>query len=248
MGLLARDFDNMAERLQRLADARQELIRNVSHELRTPLTRIQVAVELARRKGSGADTELARIATETGKLDELIGQLMDLTRLDDPKIEMGRETFDLADLLDHVVAAAEIEAGAKGVAIDWSKPEPLPVEADAALLGSAIENVLRNAIRFSPGGGAVTVRLAPPETDAAGQMARIRIADHGPGVPDSELEAIFDPFHQVDRARSPDRGGKGLGLAIAAGVIRRHDGRIEASNREDGGLQVRILIPARAGD
>ena len=92
------------------------------------------------------------------------------------------------------------------------------------------------------------MRLAAPETDAAGQMARIRIADHGPGVPESELEAIFDPFHQVDRARSPDRGGKGLGLAIAAGVIRRHGGRIEASNREDGGLQVRILIPARAGD
>jgi two-component system sensor histidine kinase CpxA len=241
IGLLASEFDHMAERLQHLVESRQELFRNVSHELRTPLTRIQVAAELARRKAAGADEELDRIVSETGKLDRLIDQVMDLTRLDDPGFRLAFHALDLSELVGEIVAGADIEAGAKSIRLDWQDPGPCPARGDPDLLRSAVENVLRNAIGFSPSGQAIVLRLARGEPDAG--QAEILIADRGPGVPPDQLEHIFDAFHQVDRARSPDRIGKGIGLAIAAGVVRRHGGRIRAANGPDGGLQVRIELP-----
>ena len=246
IGLLSREFNHMAARLQHSVESRQELFRNVSHELRTPLTRIQVAAELARRKAAmaGADAELDRIVTETGKLAQLIGQLMDVTRLDDPGFRPVFQPLDLADLLAEIVAGAEIEAGARDVRLDWHHPGARMTRGDPDLLRSAFENVLRNAIGFSAAGQSVRLRLNRGEPDSG--WAEILVADEGPGVPPAEIDNIFEPFHQVDRARSPDRGGKGIGLAIAAGVVRRHGGQISAANRPTGGLEVRIQLPVAA--
>jgi two-component system sensor histidine kinase CpxA len=244
IGALAREFDHMAERLQHLVESRQELFRNVSHELRTPLTRIQVAAELARRKRVGAGAELDRIVTETEALDQLIDQVMDLTRLDDPGLRLASRPYDLSDLVAEIVAGAEIEAGARNIRLDWRQPGPCPGRGDPVLLRSAIENVLRNAIGFSKAGQAISLRLRRGEQDD--EHAELLVADQGPGVPPDEVAHIFDPFYQVDRARSPDQRGKGIGLAIAAGVVHRHGGDIKAINRPEGGLEVRIRLPLEA--
>lgn len=238
IGDLGRDFDTMAGRLQELLASRQRLLRDISHELRSPLARIRVALELARRKGSGDGDELARIEHEAERLDGLIGQVLQLSRLDDGGPPARLRPVDLTSLLDALADDARMEAQAAGRSVLREPAAPLEVQADATLLRSALENVLRNAIRYTAADTAVEITQA-----RRGAMAVVSVRDHGPGVPEAELRRIFEPFHRVADARERDSGGEGIGLAITARVASLHRGTVTARNVEGGGLQVDFELP-----
>jgi two-component system sensor histidine kinase CpxA len=237
LGSLGRDFDHMATRLQALMASRQELLRNVSHELRTPLTRIRMAVELA-RDNEGDDTkELERVILETEKLDQLIGQVLALARVDHGAPAPSHHPLDLSALVDSLVEEAEMEADAAGVTLTPRIAPGISIEGDASLLAAAIENVIRNALRYTPDGAAVEIALEP-----AAPGAVLRVRDRGPGVPEGDLARIFEPFHQVASARSPEERGYGLGLAVTAGAARLHGGSVAARNHPEGGLEVTLTL------
>jgi two-component system sensor histidine kinase CpxA len=236
LALLAVDFDAMAERLRNLLESQQQLLRDVSHELRSPLARLQIALGLARRPHANLEQEFDRIEQETQRLDELIGEILSLSRLDDPARELPSETVNLEDLLETLVDNARVEAEPHWVRVDLEVTADLGVEGDRELLFRALENIVRNAVRFSPKGG--TVRL---HGWASGDEVLIEITDQGPGVPTELLERIFEPFFRVGKARDRDSGGYGIGLAITARVIKLHGGQVRAYN--DGGLRVEVRLP-----
>lgn len=239
IGQLARDFDTMAGRLEHQVDAQKQLLRDVSHELRSPLARLGVALELARaRAGDGAGGHLDRVELEAGRLDDLIGRLLALVRLEAGEHGGDAGPLDLAALVRAVAADADFEARAGGRSVTVEAPETLPYNGVAELLRSALENVVRNAVRFTREGTAVEVRVG-----SDGQAVAVTVADRGPGVPDDALESIFEPFSRVEDARERGAGGAGLGLAIAAHAVRLHGGSVTARNRDGGGLVVEIRVP-----
>lgn len=240
LAALARDFDAMAAKLGRLLDAQRQLLRDVSHELRSPLARLQIAAALARRKGgSTVEAEVERIETETARLDELVGQLLTLMRLETNGAEVPVTPLDLSTLLAGVARDAEFEATARGVTVETDIGAGLRVQGSGDLLRSAVENVVRNALRHTPCGS--RVRLAAAR---AGDAIRVRVRDQGPGVPAALLERIFEPFVRADEAREQSAGGTGLGLAIARRAAVAHGGDIAARNLADGGFEVELRLPA----
>jgi two-component system sensor histidine kinase CpxA len=240
LALLAVDFDAMAERLRGLLDSQQQLLRDVSHELRSPLARLQIALGLARRPGANLEQEFDRIEQETQRLDELIGEILSLSRLDDPSRELVAESVDLEELLDTVAENARLEAEPHWVRVDLKVTPGLAVDGDRELLYRAIENIVRNALRFSPNGASIEISGV-----RGGQQVVISVTDHGPGVPAELLERIFEPFFRVAKARDRDSGGHGIGLAITARVVSLHGGSVRASNIAGGGLRIEIRIPLR---
>jgi two-component system OmpR family sensor kinase len=240
---LARDFDAMAERLQALVGARDRLLHDVSHELRSPLARLNMAVGLARQKPERVEETLTRIENETGRLDVLVGELLTLSRVEsgDPRLE---GYFEIEGLVRTVVADARFEADASGVQVtsnvDAAPAEgPRPtVKGDAELMRRAIENIVRNALRFSARGQSVDVGL---EADAKARHHILRVSDEGPGVPPEGLATMFEPFVRLHGAASG--AGYGLGLAIARRTILVHGGFIEARNRPGRGLVVTVRLP-----
>ena len=237
---LARDFDDMAGKIQGLVDSQQRLLRDISHELRSPLARLGVALELARQENDPArrSRALARIERESERMNDMIGQLLSLTRLDSADVEVQSEQFDLAELLRRLVQDADFEAGARRCEIACSASGQVLFRGSRELLARAFENVIRNALHYTPEGGRVSVDLRAAESSAV-----VRIADQGPGVPDAALEKLFDPFFRVADARDRQSGGTGIGLAIAERAVRLHGGTIRARNREHGGLLVEIVLP-----
>jgi two-component system sensor histidine kinase CpxA len=245
LGLLAADLDAMAQRLRQLLEAKQQLLRDVSHELRSPLTRLQLAVSLARREHSSADRYLARIACEADRLEQLIARTLKLVRLERlANAPVEQLSVDIGELLHNIASDVAIEADARGCLVNVQAPEGLLVCGDTELLRSAFENVIRNAVRFSPEGGVVVVsarRVAPREL---GETIEIAVHDSGPGVPEKELGLIFEPFYRVDAARAHQgAAGEGLGLAIAARALAVHGGAISAHNMSGGGLAVVVTLP-----
>ena len=238
LGALAVDFDAMAVRLRTLLDSQQQLLRDVSHELRSPLARLQIALGIARRPGADLLQGFDRIEQEAQRLDELIGEILSLCRLDDPARPMQIERVELYELLEPMVEDARIEGEPRQVRIDLQVESALSLEGDRELLHRALENILRNAVRFSPDAAIVTV-TATRDSEAV----RIVIRDRGPGVPADQLERIFEPFHRVGEARDRDSGGYGIGLAITSRVVKLHDGRVSAANADGGGLQVTVRLP-----
>lgn len=239
VGLLARDFDAMAGRLQALVDTREQLLRNIAHELRSPLARLRLGVELARRKDERQDLQLDRIERECERLDALVGSTLRLARLG--ALPSPTEMLDLAEVVDDVVQDARFEAGDRDITIGWRRPAPLRVAADRDSLASAIENVLRNALRFTPAGGAIQVRLLADAGEAS-----LEIEDSGPGAPEKELAYLFEPFYQSAANADASPGGAGLGLSIARAAVAAHKGRISARNVAPNGLSVRIELPRAA--
>ncbi|MEX2495887.1 MAG: ATP-binding protein [Woeseia sp.] len=242
LGMLARDFDTMAEKLERAAAQQTELSRNVSHELRSPLARLRVAMELAKRQ-AGDLQEFNRIDEEAERLDALIGQILTYSRLESgPRAQ--QIAVDLADLVQEVVENVNFECRAEGY-------EGVSVETDVAAsptiggypdaLTSAIENIVRNAVKHSPPHEKVMVRVA---VDSSG-CAMVEVSDRGPGVDESELPQLFKPFF---RTRSASRNGRndgtGLGLAIAERAVKLHRGTIVINNRRGGGLRVLVRLKA----
>ncbi|WP_410014113.1 ATP-binding protein [Sodalis sp. C49] len=234
---VAKDFDAMAERLQVLVSDREALLHDVSHELRSPLARLQLAIGLAHQNPNNVSASLDRIEHEAGRLDRMIGELLALTRAEHQG-SAGEDYFDLYGLVEAVVNDARYEAQVPGVeiALSAAQPEDYTVKGNAEMMRRAVENIVRNAVRFSTHGQRVSVTLSRVET-----QLDITVADQGPGVEESKLSSIFDPFVRVN---SPLNGkGYGLGLAIARKAVLAHGGQVEAFNGASGGLVIRIRIP-----
>ncbi|MDE2304985.1 MAG: HAMP domain-containing protein [Gammaproteobacteria bacterium] len=238
LAVLARDFDAMAEQLRATRAARRQLLRDISHELRSPLARMRVAIALARQSPADPARQIDRMEREIERLDGLIGQVLKLARLHPHAPVLEREAVDLDELLAEVVRDASFEAAAKRVSVRLQGAARRELAANRELLRSAIENVLRNAVRYSPDGADVDLRIES-EADAV----RIHVLDRGPGVPAAELQRIFEPFYRVAESRDRDSGGEGIGLAITAQVLRAHGGAAQASNRPGGGLDVLLELP-----
>ncbi len=239
IGQLATDFDAMAARLQAMQQANQRLLQDVSHELRSPLARLTVALEIARKKGaSTVESELDRIELESERLGALVNDVLGLLRESSETVPKVDEKFDLTILLNDLVDVVnyEVPEGKPGIA--WKPAEPFPYHGDRELLWRATENLLRNALRHTDPDKGVILRL-----DTGRKQVHLSVRDFGPGLPESELEKIFEPFYRVQESRDRGSGGHGLGLSIAANAVRRHGGRISARNADDGGLIVQITLP-----
>lgn len=243
VGQLGRDFNGMAERLESMVKAQQRLLGDISHELRSPLARLGVALGLARqRSGVEANGALDRIERESDNLNEMISQLLELTRLESGTDGRKRTAVDLASLVRDVAEDADYEARSvnRSVQVVWT--ERCTINGIEDLLRSAVENVVRNAVRFTPEGTAVEVALQR-QNGGGGNYAVISVRDHGNGVPEDSLEKIFHPFYRAEDARDRQSGGgTGLGLAITERAVRMHGGSVKAENAKDGGLSVEMRL------
>lgn len=236
LGLLARDFNAMADRLKAFVDTREQLLHNIAHELRSPLARLRLAAELARRKDERQDLQLDRIERECERLDSLVGNTLRLARLG--ALPVPTDTLDLAEVVSAVVEDARYEAGGRQIRIDWDEHPAVPLIGDRCSLASAIENVLRNALRFAPAHSTIRVRLL-----VSAREASLEIEDRGPGVAHDELESLFEPFYRTTSGARKPGSGAGLGLSIAQAAVAAHKGRMSARNLSPQGLSVRLELP-----
>ena len=240
IGTLGQDFDQMAAQIEALVSAQRELLGDVSHELRSPLARMIVALGLLKNaSGDEAAEYVNRISSEAERLDKMIGQLLTLTRIESGANLNRRETFDLTNLVQEVAADGDFEARAHHREVKVLKADACMMSGFPEMLRSAIENVVRNAVRYTAEGTSVEIsleRLTDTKADAV-----LTIRDHGPGVPNIMLANILLPFQRVPASSNSD--GAGLGLAIADRVVHMHSGNIRALNAAEGGLIVELVLP-----
>lgn len=240
---LGKDFDAMAAQIETLMNAHERLLRDIAHELRSPLTRLNVALEIT-RKHTGADARrfIDRIGQETNKLSLLITQLLTLSRLEnaDPAIQM--RPMALEAIIARIAQDAGFEGQARDCSVVFSCEDKCTLNADSNLIRSAIENVVRNALRFSPIGTQVEI-TQKVSRGKEGNWATICVQDLGPGVADDAIGSLFKPFFRADHPKDRSSGGAGLGLAIAHRAVTVHHGQIAAKNRKGGGLIVEIRLP-----
>ncbi|HEY0702966.1 MAG TPA: ATP-binding protein [Candidatus Acidoferrales bacterium] len=240
---LGRDFNHMAEQIESLMASQRRLITDISHELRSPLARLSVALGIARRSADRTpNAALDRIELECERLNELIGSLLHLSRLEAGTEMMDPEPFALDLLVREVALDADFEARSRNRSVDVTSADPCTATGKRELLRSAIENVIRNALRYTPDGTNVEVSLTHEHNSFAGE-AVIRVRDHGIGVPPQFLADIFTPFYRVGDSRERSSGGAGLGLSIADRAIRLHGGQVKAENDPQGGLVVIARLP-----
>jgi len=236
---LALDFDRMAERIQMLLQKQQELLGDISHELRSPLTRLNVSLELLRH---GEMDAVERMQNDLDRLDALIEQILTLTRL---QVREGQKMFtavNLRSIVEGVAEDAGFEGKKEGKSVVVAQADDCWLVGDPALLRSCIENVVRNAIRYTRPQTGVIMALTRVDWGSS-TYARLMVADHGNGVPPECLSRLFEPFYRVSESRDLGTGGFGLGLAIAQRVALLHGGRITARNRDCGGLEIEIQMP-----
>jgi two-component system sensor histidine kinase CpxA len=241
---LARDLDQMAERIDGLLGAQQRLLRDVSHELRSPLARLTIALELARQDAGDNRAEYHdRIAREADLLGQLIGEILTLTRLEG-EVSFAREAdaLNLSELVREVAEDADFEARPSRRRVEVVSGDAITLLGYTELLRRAVENVVRNAVRFAPSESAVEVRLERALVEGR-PVARLDVRDRGPGVPESYLKDIFQPFFRVSESRDRRSGGSGVGLAITERAVRLHGGSVMAKNADGGGLIVSIALP-----
>ena len=243
MAELMRDFDRMAERLENLVNAQSRLLTDISHELRSPLARLNVALELARqRSGPEARSALERIDRETSRLNELIQRLLTIARIESGDESIEKLPVSLEQVVSEITKDAAFEAQSRHCQVETAIVDECTVLGNPSLLHSAIENVVRNAIRYTLEGSSVQVRLEQGH-GPRGPEAVVRVTDSGPGVPEDALDKLFRPFYRIDDARGRQTGGVGLGLAITERAVRLHGGTVKAANRPSGGLVVEIRLP-----
>jgi len=234
---LAFEFDDMASRLQTLVQNRQQLLHNISHELRSPLARLSVALEIARKHDSSATHELNRIEKECNNLNELISKILALASLNNQENLFAFTHVNVNKLLMQIIDDAHYETQSKHSQVQLIADEEYRLSANQPTLSSAFENIIRNAIRYSPENSQITVTVQKNQQDL-----QITIVDGGPGISEPELANIFEPFFRVNNARTTI-GGYGLGLAIAKKAINMHRGKIVAENLEGGGLIIAVTLP-----
>jgi two-component system sensor histidine kinase CpxA len=239
IGDLIRDFNAMASKIEELISRQRQLISDVSHELRSPLARLNVALDLARER-KGGDPAFEHMQEDIQLLDEMIGRLLTIAKLDISAPQVPMMEVDLTELLSQIARNAEFESREPNGGIRLTTSGQCFVRGSAELLHSAIENVVRNAIRYTESGTRIEVRM---ECETGGAGVHLIVRDYGPGVPESELKNIFQPFYRVTSARDRQSGGTGLGLAIAERVVRIHGGTIRAENALPRGLKIEINLP-----
>jgi two-component system, OmpR family, sensor histidine kinase CpxA len=238
LGALVRDFNAMAARIEELVSGQRQLIYDISHELRSPLARLNVALDLARER-KGSEPAFDYMEQDLERLNEMIGRLLTVARLDSSAIPPTMSQVDLTELIAQIARSADLELRKSDGAVQLASPGQFFVHGNAELLHSAIENVVRNAIRYTGIGNPVEICVTTQKPSSA----LIVVRDHGPGVPESELANIFQPFYRIADDRNRESGGAGLGLAIAGRVIRIHGGSIFARNAQPHGLEVELLLP-----
>jgi signal transduction histidine kinase len=240
LGQLARDFDHMANRIESLVERNRWLLRDISHELRSPLARLQLALELGRDEAQpSVQPYFDRASREILRLDELITEMLALSRAEEGAAGMAPEPVDLAELARDRLAEAKMELDNRGLRASLEAPETAVVEGHPVLLGRALDNLISNAIKFSGAGGEIQIRVMP-----AGQSMQLSVEDRGPGVPEAELPQLFSPFYRGSNGLRAN--GQGLGLAIVERIVQVHGGRCLAANREGGGLSMTLQLPTVA--
>jgi two-component system sensor histidine kinase CpxA len=243
---LGRDFDLMAERIEALMTTQRQLLRDISHELRSPLARLNVALELARqRSGPEASGPLYRIECEAERLNDLIGRLLALTQLESGGEWIDRGPVSLKDLVESIASDANFEAQTRDRTVHAVVEEEITIQGSEEMLRQGIENVVRNAVRYTAEHTQVDISVSRRRA-GSGDAALIRIRDRGPGVPEHALSRLFLPFYRVADARERQTGGTGIGLAITERAVRLHGGTVSAANAPDGGLVVEIVLPVAA--
>jgi two-component system sensor histidine kinase CpxA len=228
IGDVARAFDQMADRIEKLLIAERRMLQDISHELRSPLARLSFAAELA-RTSTDRDAAAMRVNKEIDQLTDLAQSLLHLTREEGDLSSRKLEPVALDVLVRKLVEDCEIEADARGCRLVFAQSSQVELSADPVLLRRAIENILRNAIWHAPPGSSVEVAL-----ETRGADATVTVRDYGPGVPVEALTQIFKPFFRVDNSRNADTGGVGLGLAITQRAVHMHNGQVWAENAEPG--------------
>lgn len=240
---LVHDFNHMAERLESLVGAQQLLLRDVSHELRSPLARLSVALELAREDAAPEMIpHLDRMEREMGRLNQLIGQLLTLSSMEALERQDSFEPMSLNEVIEEMMPDAEYEATQRQSSIVFAASGECTISGNRQLLYRAIENVVRNAIRYTATDSEVEILLSSDHS-LTGREAVVKISDQGPGIPEAEINNIFDPFYRVDHARSPETGGFGVGLAITERAVKLHKGEVRAFNRKGGGTVICLRFP-----
>lgn len=239
IGELGQSFNNMADKLERLIRGGRELTANISHELRTPLTRIRIAEELLREKMakgslSGWERHLNDIREDIEELDSLIGQILDLSKLDIHEKTVKHEKIDLQEMIAEIMERLQQTIDHRGLSVETDLALKTPFWGDGKALQMALSNVLHNAVKFTPAGGGVRIRGTVSE-----DVIQIAVTNTSKSLSEEDLEKIFEPFHRVQGSRAE---GTGLGLAITKKIIEKHGGEITATNAPDG-LEIKIFLP-----
>lgn len=236
LGQLGRSFNTMAERISALLTNQQRLLRDISHELRSPLARAQLALGLAERQQNLE--QVPRLKQELDRLDAMLDELLTFSKLDAGQYQLHKQPFDLPELLTEIIEVNQVEADARQQTINLHTSSGIQIYADSRLLARAVENVLRNAIKYSPAASMINISLL----QQANQLV-LTIRDQGPGIAPEQLDAVFEPFYRVSNSRNSNTGGTGLGLAIVAQIVRQHGGQVRAENSPQGGLCITMHLP-----
>lgn len=235
---LAGDFDAMAERIEALVAHDRAVLQDLSHELRSPLARLQLILDLAQRStdATRAAAYFQQAEEEISRLDRMLGDMLALSRLEGGLPGMQREWVELSDLACDCMEHHRLAANERQLELLMTSSAPARVCGHAVLLERALDNLLANAIKFSPVGGRVELSVS-----AGGGMADLRMRDHGPGVPEEELTLLLRPFFRGSNAQQAQ--GHGLGLSIVHRVVQAHRGQLDIRNANGGGLEVQLLLP-----
>jgi two-component system sensor histidine kinase CpxA len=241
IGQLGRDFNFMSEQVESLLNSQKRLLADISHELRSPLTRLQLSIGIALQQNESDMSAnmlaaMERIEKEARQIEDMIAQVLLLSRLDSQQPIQNLQFVSIQQIMTPIIIDAQFEAEQKNKQLSYQAHQNITLHADPLILGSAIENILRNAIHYSNHLIQVSVSL---------QYEHIVwvIEDDGNGIEESQLDRVFEAFYRESSARDRNSGGVGLGLAIAQHAISKHHGFIEASNKPQGGLLVKISIP-----
>lgn len=234
---LGHHFDDMTKRLNALMQGQSRLLHHVSHELRSPLARMQMALGLATQTPSKAASALARIELEAGRMDKLVGELLELSRFESGMVALNKESFSFNALIDSIIEDATFEMSDKNIQIIADVKGVITFDGQLDLLHRAIENVVRNAVKYGPNDSVVNIDVVTER-----QQLLLRITDQGTGVLETELEDIFKPFIRGYSGSQVE--GHGVGLAIAKQVVEAHGGSIEARNKKPYGFCITLLFPS----
>jgi signal transduction histidine kinase len=240
---LAHDFDQMAEQIEKLLKSQIRLIRDISHELRSPLARLNVALELARLSPEdGRMPALDRIETESHCLNNLIEQLLTLSRMESGTLDSKKNIFELGSILRGIAEDATFESKPRNIEVQVIQKEEINITGFEQILHSALENVVRNALVYTKDNTTIRILLESEPVHGT-RNAKIEVRDQGEGVLETELDKIFTPFYRIAPSRDRNSGGSGIGLAITERAVKIHNGSINAANHPEGGLIITIMLP-----